>query len=353
MNNFEAIKTNYLNPQLLQDLLAVYERRGQNQFLINQLEQDKPYLKEKILDIDSIKLAKFIGLNISENRIRLLIKGSSPLNKHEQSFLALRSVIQTIQQEALNIPFNGSEILQYLNMIFGKNSHKFTNRIYNDILVQDFDPKKTSIRAMTEKIIDEYYKSLQTKAYEPLFLSLITFLQIDLMHPYDKNNEFAAILMLYYMLFASGFSIFNYVSFFEPFINNLSKFNETKKLCYVNYPQTPLNINILIPQILSIIKDAYLEIEKYLRSRALTKHQFKTDGIEQTIFHLTNTFTKDDIRMLHPNVSDSTLNRVLIKLRDEKIIMPLGKGRSARWIKLISEDDPRNIFGGNYNGNQD
>ena len=28
--------------------------------------------------------------------------------------------------------------------------------------------------------------------------------------------------------------------------------------------------------------------------------------------------------------------------------MPLGKGRSARWMKLIKEDDPKMMFGGNY-----
>ena len=46
--------------------------------------------------------------------------------------------------------------------------------------------------------------------------------------------------------------------------------------------------------------------------------------------------------------SDSTINRILFKLRDEQIIMPLGKGRSARWMKIISENDPRLIFGLNY-----
>lgn len=42
------------------------------------------------------------------------------------------------------------------------------------------------------------------------------------------------------------------------------------------------------------------------------------------------------------------LSIVFFKLRDEQIIMPLGKGRSARWMKIISENDPRLIFGLNY-----
>ena len=59
-------------------------------------------------------------------------------------------------------------------------------------------------------------------------------------------------------------------------------------------------------------------------------------------------FTKDDVRRYHPDASDSTINRILFKLRDDGIIMPLGKGRSARWMKLINENDPKMIFGENY-----
>ena len=76
---------------------------------------------------------------------------------------------------------------------------------------------------------------------------------------------------------------------------------------------------------------------------------FKSDVIEVTILQkIPVYFTKDDIRRSHPNASDSTINRILFKRRDEQIIMPLGKGRSARWMKIISENDPRLIFGLNY-----
>ena len=45
------------------------------------------------------------------------------------------------------------------------------------------------------------------------------------------------------------------------------------------------------------------------------------------------TFTKEDIRLQNPYVSESTINRALISLRDSGYIEPLGKGRSAKWIR--------------------
>lgn len=354
MNNFEAIKTNLIPSNIFNSLLNVYKRIGSNKYIIEKLEDDIDFLKEKNLDVETICLTKYLKLNVTDNRLRLLLnKGSAPLNKEEKTVLNIREVLNQINTEASDLPFNGSEILQYLNKIFGKNTHKFTTRIYNELLITDFDPKKTSIRAMTEKIIDDYYKEIRSKSYEKLYLSLITYLQLDIMMPYDDHNELATMLALYYMVLSVGIETFKYVSFFDLFLSNLTSWNETKKLCYVNYPNTPLKVNALMPKLLSYIEQSYQKIDEIIVSKTYEKRMFKSDGIEQTIYQMPNTFTKEDIRRYHPNVSDSTLNRALFKLRDEKIIMPLGKGRSARWIKLISDDDPRNIFGGHYNGNQD
>jgi len=354
MNNFEAIKSNLIPCSILIRLLNIYKRLGETHLLIERLDADKQYLKEKNIDNETVVICKYLNMNVSDNRLRLLLnKGSNPLNKEEQAVLNIREVILSIINESADIPYNGSDLLQYLNKIFGKNSHKFTDRIYNELLINNFDPKKTSIRAMTERIIDNYYKEIKSKSYESIYLSLITYLELDLMMPYNNHNELASMLALYYMINGCGFEIFQYVSFFDIFLSNLSSWNETKKLCYVNYPNTPLKINALIPLILSYVEQAYQKIDEILNSMHYEKKMFKGDGIEQTIYQLPNTFTKDDIRRFHPNVSESTLNRALFKLRDEKIIMPLGKGRSARWIKLINDDDPRAIFGGHYNGNQD
>ena len=60
----------------------------------------------------------------------------------------------------------------------------------------------------------------------------------------------------------------------------------------------------------------------------------KSTNIENTINKLPNIFTKDQIREIHPYVSESTINRALQKLRDENKIKPLGKGRSAKWRKI-------------------
>ena len=70
----------------------------------------------------------------------------------------------------------------------------------------------------------------------------------------------------------------------------------------------------------------------------------KGDNIENTIYRVPQIFTKDDIRIKHPYVSDSTINRTLQRLRDEGKISPLGTGRSAKWMRVTQTPERFNPY---------
>ena len=72
----------------------------------------------------------------------------------------------------------------------------------------------------------------------------------------------------------------------------------------------------------------------------------KSDNVESTIYKLPEFFTKDDVRRANPNVSDATINRILNKLRDDGVIMPLGTGRSAKWRKNPDNEVPLSRYFG-------
>ena len=155
------------------------------------------------------------------------------------------------------------------------------------------------------------------------------------------------------MMIRSELDVFYYIGFFEKYLANKDKWDSEKRLSFINFPTSHLQLNGLICLIFDIINTSYQELNDIIREKNFDKRMYKGDGIEQTIARLPSTFSKEDIRVYHPDVSDSTINRALIKLRDENYIMPLGKGRSARWVKLVKEDSPKNIFGYNYDENTD
>lgn len=350
MNNFDAMKQYFIPSNLLTTMLEVYKKIGQNPAFNEKLTNSKLYLQEQTIERDTYFMANLIHLHISDNRMRLIItKNSAPTTLEERNLVGLKEVIRNIQFDAKDHTFNGSDILQYLNKIFGKNSHKFTNKSYRDIIgSRTKNTKPMSIRLSFEKMLEEYHQNVTKKTYEPLYLSIIAYLEMEILQPYSDHNSIASILALYYMLLRSDLEVFRYISFIEKYIQVFEQWEQEKKMSYINYQNSHLQLNGIIQLLFDIILESYSNLQDMIRENSFEKRMFKGDGIEQTIYQLPNTFTKEDIRRFHPQVSESTINRALFKLRDENIITPLGKGRSARWVKLISDDDPRNIFGQNY-----
>lgn len=350
MNNYEALSQYMLPSHILNKMLEVYKYIGQNQYFEKELGDAKFYLIEQNIERETFIIASLLNLNISENRMRLIItKDSNPTNQEEKTLVEIKEVLRIIQKDALNHTFNGSDVLTYLNRIFGKNSHKFTTRNYDDLIgIRNKFSKPVSIRLSYEKMLENYHIHFTKKTYEKLYLAIITYLETVLMKPFSDHNELAGLLELYYMLLRSEVDVFKYIGFFEIYLKNKEKWANEVRLSFINFPTSHLQINGLIEQLFDYISLSYKELTNILREKSFDKRMHKSDGIEQTIARLPATFSKEDIRIYHPDVSDSTINRALFKLRDENYIKPLGKGRSARWIKLVKEDDPKNIFGHNY-----
>ena len=255
--------------------------------------------------------------------------------------VGIKKVVNMIYDKATNhLFFNGSDILDCLNLIYGKTTIKFSNAILEN---------KVSLRLTYERILEKYQDWFKNDKFEHIFLSVIVFMEMANLKPYSNHNELAAILSLYYMILLSDVISIHYVSFFETYTTFKNKIDTAVAKGSINYQDNYLKTTDTVRLVFELIAQTYSTLQEMIKKLTQQERAFKSDVIEVTILQkMPVYFTKDDIRRIHPNASDSTINRILFKLRDEQIIMPLGKGRSARWMKIISENDPRLIFGLNY-----
>ena len=132
----------------------------------------------------------------------------------------------------------------------------------------------------------------------------------------------------------SELDVFHYVSFFEMIYNNLGEFNDRLLDVSYNWKEGISQPTSFIRFMITLILEAYEKAEKIIYEYKIDQNLSKGDNIENTILKLPAIFTKDQIRAVHPYVSESTINRALQKLRDENKIKPLGKGRSAKWRRI-------------------
>ncbi len=346
MDNFEALSHYSIPSDVLKNMLNIYKLIGMNKEYEKHLDEKKTFLENDVIEKDTFFACRLLNIKLSDQRMRLLItKNSKPINKTEEEVTGLKKVFIRLHQNAKdNLTFNGSDILDDLNLVYGKKSVNFSKENY---FVKGERPK--SIRLKYENILETYHVYKKEERFEKIFLSIITLMEMHNLKPYTNHNKLACVIAIYYMLLTSEVEAFYYVSFIEKYYYQSDKIVDSILKGSINYYEKYLITTDTVRIIYKMIEDAYSEIDEMIKKYYFSSRAYKSDVIEETVMKMMPTyFTKDDIRRHHPDASDSTINRILFKLRDEGYIMPLGKGRSARWMKLIKEDDPKLVFGKGY-----
>lgn len=343
-NNFEILKQYVIPTDVLNEMLKTYQLIGRGDVYKDILETKEEQLKKRAVELDAFLLADFLNLDLSENRMRLILtKDSTPRTKEEKILKNIKEVLLIIRKNAKIFTFNGSDILDYLNTIFGSGSHKFSTE-KSSVSVRN--PKNAvSNRLIFEKTLETYHEYFMKDTFEHLHLSVVAYLEMVQIKPFSKNNELASILVLYYMILRSNIDCFEYISFMSIFLKNYQKVIYEQNRASINYPNGYFQLNDIMRLLFSFIKEGYDELLHLVKEQKYEEHSFKSDSVEQIIKNLPTIFSKDEIKNLIPNASVSTINRVLVKLREEGFIKPLGTGRSAKWMKTNITNDFRSMFG--------
>ncbi|MDD4243756.1 MAG: hypothetical protein PHG08_05530 [Bacilli bacterium] len=349
MSHLENVKQYILPADLLLSMLRVYRFLGKNEQYCSILCNNLELIKEKTLETDTYFLAQLIGLNINDNRMRLIVtKNSEPRTADEKVVAKIKTVLTSIRTQAQEYPFNSSDLLSMVNKIFGRNYASFD---MENLVPVDSKGKKINFtkkgktriplksrRVLFDTVLDDYYLMIEKKQFEPIFLSSIVFVEMANIKPFTKGNELMRFLALYYMILRSGIHCFYYLSFFEIFFKYQMDIQNEVNVASLNYYEGFMQVFGLNRILFKIIEESYINLENFLINYQYDENLLKVDHVEQTIEKLPDIFTKADIKNYHPNISDSTINRVLKKLKCDNRIRPLGTGRSARWVKIETEE---------------
>jgi hypothetical protein len=349
MSHLENVKQYILPADLLLSMLRVYRFLGKNEQYCSVLCQNLDLIKEKTLETDTYFLAQLVGLTVNDNRMRLIVtKNSEPRTADEKVLAKIKTVLAGIQKQAEQYPFNSSDLLAMINKIYGRNYAAFDTE---NLVPVDSKGKRINFakrgqprvplksrRLLFDTVLDDYNLMIEKKQFEPIFLSSIVFVEMANIKPYTKGNELVRLLALYYMILRSGIHCFYYLSFFELFYKYQGNFQTEVNVASLNYYEGYMQVFGLNRILFKMIEEAYVNLEAFLKDYQYEENLLKVDHVEQTIERLPDIFTKADIKNYHPNISESTINRVLNKLKCENRIRPLGTGRSARWVKSETEE---------------
>ena len=346
MNALANIKRiNYRNDEVMK-LIKLYQYKGKEFYYHNILKADRQYIAKQTIAKDTFFITKLLNLNITENRLRLLInKNSAPKTNDEKIVANIKKILEISVESAHDFELIPNGVLSLASRLYKDVKQvKFeTSKVsYQQNLLTEY--KNISKREDVKQILDLYTDLLSTNQYE--IVSLVVNFYIDFINikPFKNDTEITGLLLIYVLLFRECFDINMYESFFEFIYNNYQEFNQHVIAANYNWASGFAHTEPLTEFIINHLLENYEKLEKLIRDYEYDSKLNKSDNIENTIYRVPQIFTKDDIRAKHPYVSDSTINRTLQRLRDEGKISPLGTGRSAKWMRVTQTPERFNPY---------
>lgn len=327
---------------LVYNLTNLYSFKGKDFYYEQVLKHELEGRIKHTVEKDTIYAAKLLNLTVSDNRIKLIVKNDSqPKTKDEKVVANLKTVFKKIQEEGTELNIDDNEFLQMATKIF-KGSRDIG---YRQITVDESDgslfmtKKKISKREDMKTILNSLNNAITELRIEAT--QVVTSAYVDLLHAecFNYANEFISLMITYAVLFSLRFNVFKYVSFFEKYTKMKAEFDSFVSFANHGYSDGFPNVGPLTSEFVTLMLEGYSEVEAITENKSIERDIRKVDDVQGIILHFEeDVFTRQDIKKAAPYLSDSTINRALLKLRDTNKIESLGTGRSAKWIKRVNTE---------------
>ena len=113
------------------------------------------------------------------------------------------------------------------------------------------------------------------------------------------------------------------------------EFEKAKIAASINYSEGFSNVDKLNNFMIELLLEGYKKVDEASGQYTFELEIKKVDDVISSIYKLPKVFTKDDIRAVNPYISDSTIKRALNELKRNKVISPIGTGRTAKWMRFV------------------
>ena len=325
---------------LVFDIGRLYSFKGKDFYYEDILKSELDSRIKNTIEKDTIYAAKLLKLDITDSRLKLLVKNDSEPRekdgKRDEFVVAnLKNVFKIIQQRGTNLNIDDNEFLHLAVKIFeGYKDVRYKTSV-EYVQVNLLKEKKiVSKRDTMAECMKLYIKSSTDLKIDPTMVAVNTY--IDLLHEdvFDYENDFLSLMIMYCLLVSERFNVFKYVSFFEKYTEMKAEFDSATVAAGFNWEHGYSQTELLTRTLIKLMLDGYQEVDNIVVDKVYDKGLRKIDEVQGIIIHFeSDTFTRADIKKAAPYLSDSTINRALDKLKEDNKIESMGTGRSAKWIK--------------------
>ncbi len=343
MNSFKA-----LDPKLPLSSVwlmnSISENKGKQDLYAKQSPQVLKTLVEMALIESAESSNRIEGITVERNRLKPLVIGhSKPRDRSEEEVAGYRKALDLIHKKHTSLRIT-SETIRELHRLSrgeardaGKWKEKDNDiiRKYPDgrieIIYKPLSAKETP-RAM-EQLCLAYEHSVTQLKYPDLYAIACLVLDFLCIHPFRDGNGRVSRLVTLLALYQHGYRVGKYISIERVVEESKETYYESLNKSSEKWHQAKHDVFPWFNYFLGTILGAYKEFEERA-GNVKSPRGAKTEIVRHTIESQHGEFSISDIEHACPNVSRITIKKVLAQMQCEKRIKCLGKGQSAKWVRL-------------------
>lgn len=297
-----------------------------------------------IAKIQSVKGSNAIeGIVTTDKRIKALMEQKTePLNHNEKEIAGYRDALDLIHTNYQSLSLNEKDILNIHNIMLAQSGSPFRGHYKTEdnaiIEIDQYGNRKLRFKPMSaeetpeavNQLVLAYMDARQDSNINPLVLIPCVILDFLCIHPFDDGNGRMSRLLSLLLMYKSNYDVGKYVSFEQQINLNKRSYYEALRLSSLSWEEGKNDYSHFIKNFITTLYKCYLELEKRLATVGLKKIK-KEERIKMVLLNSLLPMSKQEILDIVPDISGSTIERVLANMLKGGQIEKYGSFKDARY----------------------
>ena len=345
MRKFSLDTTPLLTPKVVGLLTEIHECKGKQE-LYMEANRDALTTLLQVATIQSVDASNRLeGIFTSDARLKALMnEKTKPRNRSEEEILGYRKVLKTIHKSYDAITIKPAVILQLHRDLYSYSAQRMSGRWKNTgnaivekradgIEITRFQPLSVfETPDAMQKLCDVYAKKIDEAQDNPLLLCCMFILDFLCIHPFNDGNGRMSRLLTLLMLYRSGYIVGKYISLEMLIEHNKESYYDSLQASSLGWHNGGNNYEPFVTYMLGIILAAYRDFNsrvEYLRDKSISK----PDRIRKIFESRLDLISRNELALLCPDISETTIRHTLTQLVKEGYIVKMGSARATKYIR--------------------
>lgn len=335
-----------INQNIINLLTQIHEFKGKQDIYT----ETKPDILSSLLSVAKIQSIsssnKIEGIYTADKRIKELVSEKViPKNRNEEEIAGYRDVLELIHENYNYININNNTILQLHRDLYkysGNIDESFkTNQNYIEETLNDgtkvtrFIPlNAVETPIAIEELCNSYNNEIALGQIDPLLLICLFIFDFVSIHPFNDGNGRMSRLLTLLLLYKSNYIVGKYISIEKIIETTKESYYDALKKSSDGWQTESNNYCYFVEYYLGVILNAYKEFTsrfEYIINNKLTATQRITILFKESYVPINKSYILEKC----PDISETTIERVLSTLLKDKKIEKISNGKLTKykWVK--------------------